>query len=194
MAIKKMGTGFAAYLLVMFFIAPLSFGQEDESETRRVIGFKYGVGYYAQLNDNRLEGYSNNFSLIIPIDAKFSASIYHESGNIDGTQDGKTFDAAITINELRVLREILSKNALSSSIFLGCGNGSISGDDIDDSSLVADIGAELAFVKKGKTAEAKLSVDFLYRHFKITSVEDILTESIDDLGGFILSLNLSVLF
>jgi len=37
-------------------------------------------------------------------------------------------------------------------------------------------------------------VDFLYRHFKITSVEDILTESIDDLGGFILSLNLSVLF
>jgi len=34
----------------------------------------------------------------------------------------------------------------------------------------------------------------LYRYFHISPVTGVLTEEIDDLGGFVLGLNLSILF
>ena len=168
---------------------------EEQEEEKRVIGFKFGVGYYASLNDNRFEGASSNFSLIIPIDAGLSAAVYHENGNINGKQDGKTIDADIDISELRVSKDLVNSKSVSASLFLGAGNGEVESIDFHDSSLVGDIGTELIFVKKiGKVTEAMLAVNMLYRYFHISPVTGVLTEEIDDLGGFVLGLNLSVLF
>ena len=168
---------------------------EEQEEEKRVIGFKFGVGYYASLNDDRFEGASNNFSLIIPIDAGFSAAVYHENGNINGKQDGKTIDADIDISELRVSKDLVNSKSVSASLFLGAGNGEVESIDFHDSSLVGDIGTELIFVKKiGKVTEAMLAVNMLYRYFHISPVTGVLTEEIDDLGGFVLGLNLSILF
>jgi len=168
---------------------------EEKEEEKRVIGFKFGVGYYASLNDNRFEGASSNFSLIIPIDAGLSAAVYHENGNINGKQDGKTIDADIDISELRVSKDLVNSKSVSASLFLGAGNGEVESIDFHDSSLVGDIGTELIFVKKiGKVTEAMLAVNMLYRYFHISPVTGVLTEEIDDLGGFVLGLNLSVLF
>ena len=168
---------------------------EEKEEEKRVIGFKFGVGYYASLNDNRFEGASSNFSLIIPIDAGLSAAVYHENGNINGKQDGKTIDADIDISELRVSKDLVNSKSVSASLFLGAGNGEVESIDFHDSSLVGDIGTELIFVKKiGKVTEAMLAVNMLYRYFHISPVTGVLTEEIDDLGGFVLGLNLSILF
>jgi len=185
--------GLMAVVLIGFSTTGLA---ADQKEPRRVIGFKFGVGYYALLNDDRFEGSSNNFSLIIPIDAGLSAAIYHESGNLNGKQDGKTISSDSTIYELRVAKELKRfNNNLSASVFLGAGNGEIESGEFHDNSLVADLGAEFSVVKNiGQTAEAGLSVNLLYPYFNISPVADVLTDVIDDLGGFVLGLNLSVLF
>ncbi len=188
------------FLLFMIAVALIGFSSnslaEEQKEEKRVIGFKFGIGYYALLNDDRFEGSSNNFSLIIPIDAGLSVAIYHESGNIDGKQDEKTISLDSTIYELRISKELIRfNNNLSTVIFLGAGNGEIESEKVHDTSLVADIGAEFSVLRNmGETAEASLSVNLLYRYFNITSVADVLTDDIDDLGGFVLGLNLSVLF
>ncbi|HEA68421.1 MAG TPA: hypothetical protein ENI07_16605 [Desulfobacterales bacterium] len=187
------------FLLAMIAVVLIGFSPnslaEEQKEEKRVIGFKFGIGYYALLNDDRFDGSSNNFSLIIPIDAGLSAAVYHESGNITGKQDGKTISSDLTIYELRVSKELATSKNLSASVFLGAGNGEIESGDFHDSSLVADIGAELSVLKNIRgTAEASLSVNLLYRYFNISPVADVLTDDIDDLGGFVLGLNLSVLF
>lgn len=189
------------YMIV--FIVILIFGFSliaEAAETgKKFVGFEFGINYLLP-NESSLEGSGRYFSLLFPINKEISVGVFHETDKYSGERTvgvvKVTRDLDVTINEIRLSKNIDFKNKNFMVVpFLGIGSASIS-KDLDETAIVGDIGTKITPLKTpGELTETKLSIDLLYRFMPINSTNlygD--SKSINDLGGFVISANFAVLF
>ena len=184
------------YMLV--FVVVLIFGFSlvaEAAETgKKFVGFEFGINFLLP-NESTLNGSGRYFSLLFPIDKGISVGVFHETDKYSGekTVGGikQRRDLDVTINEIRFYKDM----DFMVVPFLGIGSASIS-KGLEETAIVGDIGAKITPLETtGELTNTKLSIDLLYRFMPINST-DLYDDngSIDDLGGFAISVNFAVLF
>ena len=186
-------------LLLVAFTLVLGLSSIARAET---VGFEFGVNYLAMAGDNRFDGTSNSFALTFPLDKGFSASIYHESGSLSGTDTtaaGVKLNATLNmdINEIRLKKEIVSTGGVPIGLVLGLGHASVT-NAFNADAPVADVGVKVVpLTTKGKNMDTTISIDLMYRFLKIPATNAAFAaplDPVDDLGGFAIGLNVGAMF
>ncbi len=164
-----------------------------DQDVRYHLGFDFGFTFNLY-NDDRLEGASTSFALVFPIKDRLYAGVYHERGNISGDEDGVTADIDVAVYQIRVGYAVWANASQELSLFLGLGHGAYTG-DLDDGIFVGDIGVKFApFAGERGPIKGQFDIRANYRYARIDDVAGVLTEDIDDLGGFQIGVGVGIYF
>ena len=166
-----------------------------EDTAQSVVGFEFGATFNLY-NDSRFDGNSTNFALVFPVGKSFNISVYHEQGHIHGQEDGADTNYDVDINQIRVGIDVWESQNGSQQVALqlGFGNASYTG-GITEDEMVTDVAVRYSPIraKNGPVAGA-LNVTATYRYAPLNNVAGGLTNTVDDLGGFMIGLGAGLYF
>jgi hypothetical protein len=166
------------------------------------LGCEFGVSYHL-FNDNRYSGASSNFAVVLLIDTKMKAALYHESGRYYGTDSiaGATFrnNLGSDITEIRFRVTVVDGGEQDVQLMLGMGYASYNSDvaGTNASAPVIDSGIHLTALKKTSgPVQMEIGINALYRYSRFSDL-NMLTAAcppVYDLGGFVFGLNAGLFF
>lgn len=175
--------------------ALLSTAAAAEEDPRYYLGFDFGFNFNL-MNDDRFEGAATSFALYFPIKGNLSGGVYHERGNLTGTEDGAQIDLNTAVYEVRITYAVWANDAQELALFLGLGHGSYTdGGAIDESSFIGDVGAKFSPIKgTAGPVNGALDIHANYRYSDIGDEALGLTEDVGDMGGFQIGLGVGLYF
>jgi len=181
---------------VVLAAAGISSAVAEEGALKTLIGFEFGTAYHLY-NDQRFDGITTTFALAYQVNSRIAAGVYHEQGHIHGEENGTDASIDISVNQFRLGTTVgaADSGAHRVGIKFGFGSASYSG-DIDTSELVADLEIDYSpIVSRQGPVVGALTIVAAYRYAPLDNVAiGGFTDTIDDLGGFILGLAAGLYF
>lgn len=158
-----------------------------------VLGFEFGAAF-GLMNDSRLDSVGTNFQIFLPVGSRFTAGVFHETGNITGDEDGNDADINYKLTEMRFGVDVWESATQEVTVVLGFGNIDYT-NDLDDSTLVGDLGIKYTPIKaKTGPVTGSLNINATYRYAEVEDQNIGLNEDADDMGGFQLGLGAGLAF